>query len=85
MSPFTSVNIPRGKMDHCKEHSFTTEELDSLKTRLLLWYEKSNRDLPWRKIVMYPVNILTELYCVLYRLELRQILMLEYIQSGYQK
>ncbi|CAI2729414.1 unnamed protein product [Schistosoma spindalis] len=38
----------------CSIHSFTSNQIEKLRESLLLWYDKSKRDLPWRRMALNP-------------------------------
>ncbi|RTG87812.1 A/G-specific adenine glycosylase [Schistosoma bovis] len=38
----------------CSIHSFTTNQIEKLRESLLLWYDRSKRDLPWRRMALNP-------------------------------
>ncbi|CAH8536616.1 unnamed protein product [Schistosoma mattheei] len=38
----------------CSIHSFTSNQIEKLRESLLLWYDRSKRDLPWRRMALNP-------------------------------
>uniref|UniRef100_A0A094ZJW2 Adenine DNA glycosylase n=1 Tax=Schistosoma haematobium TaxID=6185 RepID=A0A094ZJW2_SCHHA len=36
----------------CSIHSFTSNQIEKLRESLLLWYDRSKRDLPWRRMAL---------------------------------